>query len=923
MRNAPSAALVLPVALVGVAVGIAARGAGVEGSVLVPLVAVGALALAGGAIAISGRLALGALTALCAAAVLVGAWRGASAALPNGAGSIVADIGPDERDIAGVLADEPRPREDRVQLVLDDVVVDGRPLRGRLMAWVPRTLDLVPGDRVALRGALEAPPPIEGFDYPAYLARQGIGAVARSFEVARVGHAGSGIADGLATLRHALAAGLDDLVPEPEAAFGVGILLGIRTGIDPSLGDAFARAGLTHVVAISGWNIAIVTALAAAVLRPLRRRPGGRWTESAAIGAVVASYVILVGASASVVRAALMAAALLVARLGGTRGHAASALTLAVLVMLLAAPALLWDVGFQLSALATAGLLAFAEPVDAALGRLPRLVREPVALTISAQLATLPVILASFERLSLVAPVANILVVPLVPLVMVACAVAAPVGALLAPFGASPPVDLATWSVGGPTWLALRALTLVGEVAGGLPLAAVELQPPPWLPLAWYPLVTLAALRPRRGEAPAAELGLVPGAATTSPAGAAGVAARRLLRPRLFGGGALAILVAATLLTQPDGAIHVIALDIGQGDAILVIAPDGTTMLVDGGPDPERTLRELGRALPFHRRTIDLLVLTHPHQDHVAGLVDVLGRYRVRTVVDPGRAFDNPTYRRFQADAAREPGATLLLGRAGMTFALDPSTSLRLLFPSADDAAAPLPDDDINNASVVMLLEHGPFRALLTGDAELPVEAALLARGEIGPVTVLKVGHHGSRSSTSEELLAAARPTIALISCGIENDYGHPAPQTLAHLAAHGIAALRTDRDGTSEVRADGAEVVARARGVLVGAWPLPGASSAVVVPMPRMPLPATIGPWPFPIPTPPKRSWRATACRQGSSPTPGASPGSRPARRRSWLRLASRSTPTSSRSPPCSTTSTSWRRAAVASRMASSARAG
>src|SRR5689334_13550088 len=116
MRNAPSAALVLPVALVGVAVGIAARGAGVDDSLLVPLVAVGALALAGAAVAISGRVVLGALIALCAAAVLVGAWRGTSAALPNGAGSLVADIGPDERDIAGVLADEPRPREDRLQL---------------------------------------------------------------------------------------------------------------------------------------------------------------------------------------------------------------------------------------------------------------------------------------------------------------------------------------------------------------------------------------------------------------------------------------------------------------------------------------------------------------------------------------------------------------------------------------------------------------------------------------------------------------------------------------------------------------------------------------------------------------------------------------------------------------------------------------
>ena len=148
-------------------------------------------------------------------------------------------------------------------------------------------------------------------------------------------------------------------------------------------------------------------------------------------------------------------------------------------------------------------------------------------------------------------------------------------------------------------------------------------------------------------------------------------------------------------------------------------------MLVDGGPDPERTLRELGRALPFDRRTIDLLVLTHPHQDHVAGLVEALARYRVRTVVDPGRDYDNPTYGRFLAGARREPGGNVLLGRAGMAFRLDPTTTIRILYPTADDATAPLPEGDINNASVVMLLEHGPFTALLTGDAELPVEAVL------------------------------------------------------------------------------------------------------------------------------------------------------------------------------------------------------
>ncbi len=924
MRAPAPIALLLPVVLVGVAAGIAASGADVDAGLLLPLVVVAGVAIASAVVAAAGRLALGGLVVACTVAVVVGALRGAASGLPLGPGSVVGAVGGGEMEIVGTLADEPRPREDRFQLVLDDLTAAGRPLRGRLLAWVPRTIDLVPGDRLRIRAALEGPPPIEGFDYRAYLARQGIGAVARSFDVERLGHLSSGIADGLAGLRHALAGGLNDLVPEPEAAFGVGILLGIRTGIDPQLADAFAHAGLTHVVAISGWNIAIVTALAGAGLRPLRRRPGGRWTESAATVGVVTGYVILVGASASVVRAALMAGALLVARLGGSRGHAASALALAALVMLVAAPPLLWDVGFQLSALATAGLLAFAATIDRRLSSLPRLVREPVALTVSAQLATLPVVVASFERFSIVAPLANVLVVPLVPLVMAACAVAAPVGALLAPFGASVPVDLVNWLVGGLTWLPLRALTLAGQVTGTLPLASIEVHPPPWLPLAWYPAMTAAVLWPRATPGlPPDEVALVRAAATAPRTSPGPSLLARLLRPWTLAGLAVLVLVAATLLSGPDGKVHVIALDIGQGDAILVVAPSGATMLIDGGPDPERTLRALGRALPFHRRTIDLLVLTHPHQDHVAGLVDVLDRYRVRAVVDPGRAFDNPTYGRFQADASREPGAVVLIGRAGLTFALDATTTARILYPTEADAAAPLPDDDINNASVVMLLEHGPFRALLTGDAEMPVEATLLARNDLGPVTLLKVGHHGSHSSTSEGLLATAEPMLALISCGIDNDYGHPAPETLAHLAEHGVGVLRTDRDGTSDVSFDGRQVVARAAGVPVAAWPLPMASSAVGAPVPRPSLPATIGAWPFPIATAPRRSWRATRCRRASSSTPAAWRASPRARRASSRRLASPSMPTSSRSPPCSMTSTRSRRAAPASRTASWARAG
>ena len=206
-------------------------------------------------------------------------------------------------------------------------------------------------------------------------------------------------------------------MPEPEASLGAGILLGVRAGIDPAIRDAFAVAGLSHVVAISGWNVAIVVALIAAATQRLRERFGPRLPAVVAMLAV-AGYVALVGASPAVVRAALMAAALLVARLGGSPAHAASALMGAVVVMLLVSPGALWDIGFQLSALATAGLIVLAAPIESRLGRWPAWIRTPVALTVAAQAATLPVLLATFEQVSLVAPLANVVVVPLIPAVM-------------------------------------------------------------------------------------------------------------------------------------------------------------------------------------------------------------------------------------------------------------------------------------------------------------------------------------------------------------------------------------------------------------------------------------------------------------------------------------------------------------------------
>ena len=200
---------------------------------------------------------------------------------------------------------------------------------------------------------------------------------------------------------------------------------------------------------------------------------------------------LLTGASPSVVRAALMAGALLVACLGGARSHAMSALMLAALLMLLVSPAIAWDVGFQLSALATAGLSGSA-PFAARLRRWPAVMREPVALTLAAQVTTLPVILLNFERLSLIAPLANVLVVPLVPLVMLGGGLAALAGAI---GDTLPLAGLLEWLCGGLAFCLLRAMVAVGKAAAAVPMASVELAGPPWLAFGWYPAVLIGRRR--------------------------------------------------------------------------------------------------------------------------------------------------------------------------------------------------------------------------------------------------------------------------------------------------------------------------------------------------------------------------------------------------------------------------------------------
>lgn len=274
---------------------------------------------------------------------------------------------------------------------------------------------------------------------------------------------------------------------------------------------------------------------------------------------------------------------------------------------------------------------------------------------------------------------------------------------------------------------------------------------------------------------------------------------------RVFSGwrgvGVLALLAVVAWLALrglPDGKLHVYFLDVGQGDAILVVAPDGRQILVDGGPSPTALLNELGAVLPFWDRSLDLVVLTHPDGDHITGLMPLLDRYRV------GQVLDVP-----QSDTAREAETWLgQLNRAAVPRIYAQRGAripvgdvlLTVLHPGPELLIGTPPDD--NNNAIVLRLDYGETSILLTGDAEYDTEKALMAAGVPLRADVLKVGHHGSNGATSAAFVAAVVPRLAVVSAGAGDSFGHPHPAVLERLA--GIQVLRTDLHGRIELVSDG-----------------------------------------------------------------------------------------------------------------------
>ncbi|MGD8584896.1 MAG: DNA internalization-related competence protein ComEC/Rec2 [Chloroflexota bacterium] len=725
----------------------------------------------------------------------LGATRYGSAAPAINAGHVAHYNDSGEVILVGSIAQEPAVRDNRVQLRLEaESLVDAQgrhDVHGLVLLTTGRYPVHPYGTRLQLQGELRPPTDHPEYDIRQQLAREGVFSEMDWTELDVLGHdGGSPFYRAIYALKDRARAVILSQLPEPHASLLTGILLGDDSGLPSELAEQFRVTGMTHIIAISGFNIAI---LAAILLRGSRPFVGPRWCAWVAIGGVII-YTILVGAEPAVVRAAVMAAIFIFAgRVMGRPSYAPAGLMSAVLFMTLFQPTIIWSIGFQLSVAATLGLMLYVDPwkrwaeasaqniVSPAVARsLARFLADIVGSTLAAMALTMPLIIFHFQQLSIISPLANLFILPAQPGVM-AWGILATLSGLAVP--------VVGQALAWVTWVFLNYTIDRVRFFASLPAASTEVHLSFWGLLGLYAIIFgltwVAKIGPDRRRELVMRLKQN--------------VSRRLA---LLGSAVVALLAVSWAVSQPDGRLHVSFLDVGQGDATFIQTPSGRQILVDGGAYPSVLFDHLGRHIPFWDRQIDLVIVTHPDADHAAALPGVLDRYEVGRLLDNGQVGDELSYQALlEATVAHDVPIHHAL--AGETITVEDGVTLQLLNPTSPQSLTLSPQSD-NDQSIAFRLVYDDFSLLMTGDAGLAAEEAMVAGGRELTSVVYKAGHHGAKTSSSAEFLAAVRPQIVVISAGAGNWYGHPDEEVLQRAESVGAAVLRTDELGTIEVISNG-----------------------------------------------------------------------------------------------------------------------
>ena len=636
-------------------------------------------------------------------------------------------------EIKGIVESDPEVRDKTVHLRLSATEIkldkEWQQVSGTALLFVPRYPTYDYGDMLLVAGELQTPPQLDDFDYKDYLAHQGIYST-MLYPKIEILERGKGFKplEWVYSLRNRLSQTLAEVLPEPQASLAQGIILGKRGNISPSTYDAFTYSGTAHLLAISGLHLSIVAGILLSLGIWLfgRRRYIYIWL---ALGTIWV-YALLTGIHAPVTRGAIMASLFLTAELLGRQRSAITSLAFAAAIMVGISPQLLWTASFQLSFLAMAGLIFIFPPirdlgrkaVNKTLGEgravtsVAYFITDSFSVTLGAILAVWPLVAYYFGIISFVAPLATFFALPALPGIIITGALAGGLGLIALPIA-----QAVAWLA----WLFLSYMLLVVNGFAAFPLSSIEVGSVDTTLIWVYYLALASAIWLNSDRKWVTKLmPKITNLVSNLP--------KKWVIPPLL---AVAILVSLAATTMPDDNLRISFLDIGQGDAILIQTPAHQNILIDGGPSPQAISLELGKKLPFWDRTIDLVVLTQPHADHVTGLVEVLQRYKVKQVLYADLDFESDIYDEWLR-LIKEKNIKCTIAQAGQQIDLGKGVVIEVLNPP--EMLLSDTSSDIDNNGVVLHLRMDEVSFLFTADIGQEAEFELINRRADLHSTVLK-----------------------------------------------------------------------------------------------------------------------------------------------------------------------------------------